>query len=611
MRELSPPVWHHHWGQRLSLKASHSYQQQLFAHHADGTLSRYTRSTTTTATSTTNTWVSADQGKDVLSEVRDAAGVLTGYQLRRFETDAVETYNTQGVLLSVRERNGWTATLQYSDTSTPASLAPRPGLLLAVRNHFGRELRFTYNSAAQLTSATGFDGQTVRYSYDSTGRLTRVTWPDAAFRTYHYEDSRFTYALTGITDELGVRLTTYAYDSEGRAVLTSLAAGVQATQVAYNPTTQTSTITDALGTSYQIQYQTQGGVIRPIHQTQAAGSGCAASARSTQYDSQGNVTSRTDFNGVKTVYGYDTSRALETARIEGLTSDSGVVASATALPEGARKISSRWHPQWQLLTQRAEPLKRTTWVYHGQPDPTAGNAIANCAPADAVLPDGSPIAVLCKHLEQATTDTNGSQGFSAPLQSGVAARTTTYTYNAQGQVLTENGPRTDVNDLTSYEYYTDTQAQWTAGDLKSITNALGHTTRYLQYDRNGRVLQIQHPDGQTTHLQYHPRGWVSQIEQRPAGSSSGLITGYDYHPSGQLSRVHAPDGSHHSYQYDAAQRLIGITDALGNQVHYTLDALGNRTQEQWKDPAGQLRRQIQRSYDALGRVQRLQLGSQP
>ena len=34
------------------------------------------------------------------------------------------------------------------------------------------------------------------------------------------------------------------------------------------------------------------------------------------------------------------------------------------------------------------------------------------------------------------------------------SRTWTYTYNSFGQVLTEDGPRTDVSDVTTYTYYT-------------------------------------------------------------------------------------------------------------------------------------------------------------
>jgi hypothetical protein len=91
------------------------------------------------------------------------------------------------------------------------------------------------------------------------------------------------------------------------------------------------------------------------------------------------------------------------------------IPSGAALPEGARKISYQWHPQLPLKTGIAEPGFITTIVYNGQPDPFNGGATANCAPPDALLPDGSPIAIVCKRVKQATLDSDGSQGFSATI----------------------------------------------------------------------------------------------------------------------------------------------------------------------------------------------------
>ena len=59
-----------------------------------------------------------------------------------------------------------------------------------------------------------------KYSYDSYHRLVRVEYPDGTTRQYHYENADFYYALTGITDENGVRYATFAYDSQGRAIST-------------------------------------------------------------------------------------------------------------------------------------------------------------------------------------------------------------------------------------------------------------------------------------------------------------------------------------------------------------------------------------------------------
>ena len=36
-----------------------------------------------------------------------------------------------------------------------------------------------------------------------------------------------------------------------------------------------------------------------------------------------------------------------------------------------------------------------------------------------------------------------------------------------------------------------------------------------------------------------------------------------------------PNGEQLAYSYDAAHRLVSVTDSLGNRIDYTLDALGN------------------------------------
>ena len=145
------------------------------------------------------------------------------------------------------------------------------------------------------------------------------------------------------------------------------------------------------------------------------------------YDANGNVASRTDFNGNLTNYTYDLARNLETSRTEGLTGRRGT-------PQ-TRTISTQWHPTFRLPAAIAEPLRITTNIYDA--DGTA------CGARGA----------LCSRSVQATTDANGSQGFSA-TPSG-APRTWTYTYNANGSVLTMNGPRTDVADVTTYTYYAE------------------------------------------------------------------------------------------------------------------------------------------------------------
>ena len=126
------------------------------------------------------------------------------------------------------------------------------------------------------------------------------------------------------------------------------------------------------------------------------------------------------------------------------------------------------------------------------------------------------------------------------------------------------------------------------GNLATVTNALGQTTRITAYDLNGNPLSIIEPNGVLTTLSYDLR---QRLTSRTVGDET---TGYQYDGVGQLTRVSLPDGSHLAYTYDAAHRLTDISDALGN-----------RTQEEIKDPQGALAQTRSRVYDALNRLQTL------
>jgi YD repeat-containing protein len=82
-----------------------------------------------------------------------------------------------------------------------------------------------------------------------------------------------------------------------------------------------------------------------------------------------------------------------------------------------------------------------------------------------------------------------SLGLALPL-TALADRTVSYTYTTNGQVETIDGPRVDVNDITTYGY--DAQ-----GNRNSITNALNQTTQITAHDASGRPLTIVSPNGLT------------------------------------------------------------------------------------------------------------------
>jgi RHS repeat-associated protein len=178
-------------------------------------------------------------------------------------------------------------------------------------------------------------------------------------------------------------------------------------------------------------------------------------------------------------------------------------------------------------------------------------------------------------------------------------------YNAFGQVNSINGPRTDANDVTTLEYYECTTGG-SCGQLKKVTNALGHITTYDLYDANGRLLQMTDPNGLVTTYAYDPRGRVRTITRTPA-SGSAATTQHSYTPWGDVSQVIDPDGVTLNYQYDAAHDLRFIVDAAGNYIHYKYDLKGNRTGEDTHDLSGVLMRSVGYTYDLRNRPSQINL----
>ena len=548
----------------------------------------------------------------------------------RTEKNAIEQYASDGLLTTRHSASGEVISFTYSTASTPTAMAPRGGLLIGMVNQHGRGLALTYNSDGNLETLTDPAAGVVRYTYDEPSgncptsfiggkcrRLTSVIYADGKVRRYHYNElthidpvlNRATAYLTGITDEAGQRLSNYKYNAQAR--VRSSGWGGFEYQLAYGDDSYGdggATVTDLMGSQRVLSYRQVLGRKRMISQSQPAGSGCAASTSAMSYDANGNVASEDDFNGNRVCRSHDLSRNLESVRVQGLPTTqtcSAVTAAGATLPALSRKISTQWHPDWRLASKVAEPGRITTSVYNGQPDPFNANAIASCAPASALLPDGKPIAVLCKTVEQATTDADGALGFSAALQSGVAAREQKWSFNQYGQVLTHDGPRTDVSDLTTYAYYTDTvftgaganAVGHTVGDLQRVTNAAGKITNYTKYNKHGQLLETIDPNGVVTTNTY-------DLRQRLLSTSvGGQATSYSYDAAGQLTRVTRPDASWIGYEYDAAHRQTAVLDNRGNRIDYTLDNAGNKTGQAVKDPGGALRRTLARSIDALGRVQ--------
>jgi RHS repeat-associated protein len=418
--------------------------------------------------------------------------------------------------------------------------------IASVVGPFGHSLQFV-GVGGRIDQIVDPAGQPIQFTYVG-DNLTQVSYPGGGSRVYHYENSSFPKYLTGITDEVSARFATFGYDSSGRATLTEHGGGVQ--RYTLNYLTSTTVVTEPSGASTTYSF-TPGNRFRKIVGRLTAGLNSTATVPTYETDFQRRATQRADARGLITQFTYDLNHRTSKTEAFG-------TASARTTSYLYRSANE------DLPTQIDEPGRRTTITY---------DANANV-------------------LTRTVLDTANS-----------VSRTWTYTYNSFGRILTADGPRTDVSDITTYAYYTCTTGAQ-CGQLYTITNALGHTTTYNSYNAHAQPTQITDANGLVTSLAYDPR---QRLVDRCVGSTlpacaGGELTHLDYWPTGLLKKVTNPDASYMEYTYDAAHRLTQINDGALNKIVYTLDNAGNRTAENTYDPGNALRRTHTRIFNTLNQL---------
>lgn len=461
---------------------------------------------------------------------------------------------------------------------------------MKVTDSSGRAISFTYANRVQIGGIQLPDGGVIAFGYTRNGDLERVTYPGGSEINYRYDEGSLNSGtairglLTGVVDELGTRFSTSAYDFWGRATGTFLGGGVDAYVATYATASNGSYFSKANITlpaggvrEVSIELVNRNARATIVKETCA---GCSPKIRTMSYDGNGHLDVVND-NGQVVDSDFDVRGNL-TRKVE--ISGDGL--------SPLRTLEQDWDTTKNVRT--ASRLRDSSGAMVASTMETYG-------------PRG-------QHLN--ITKENPATG---------AGRTTTFIYCEEADVLggvcprvgllvSIDGYRTDVNDVSTFTYHQNDDASCTAspgtctyrkGDLWKATNAKGQVVEYVKYDGAGRPLSVKDPNGVITDYEYHPRGWLTASKVRGpdnAVETDDAITRVAYWPTGLVKQVTQPDGAFTLYTYDAAHRLTGISDNAGNTIHYVLDNAGNRIAEEAKDASGVLKRTLSRIYNQLGQL---------
>jgi YD repeat-containing protein len=376
-----------------------------------------------------------------------------------------------------------------------------------------------------------------------------VTRPDTETRTYHYEDTGLPFTLTGVTDERGVRYSTFAYASDERAISTEHFGGTDLFTFDYDDANNKVTVTNPLGKDTDFEFAVSQSTRRLTEIVGQPSPNCPLSNSTLEYDANEFVSAIVDEEGRRTELTND-ARGLPTE----------IVRAVGTADEQTTTVT--WDSIYRLPTQIEAPGLTTDIDYNG---------------------DGNPTEVTQTDMTTVTV----------PYVTAGTTRVWAYTYTTGGLVETIDGPLAGTGDTIIYDYDAD-------GFLEQVTNQLSQMTEILSVNDRGLPTEIEDPNGLEYDLGYDDIGRLTSFTEDAAGTPR--VTDIDYDEVGEVTRITLPDGSFLDYVYSGARRLESVENNAGERIEYGYDDAGNMTNRMVKNAASSIVETQTRTFDELSRL---------
>ena len=484
-----------------------------------------------------------------------------------------------------------------------------------------RYLQFGY-TGDRLTSIQDFTTPTRRwtYGYNADNRLTGVSVSDGstsqALASYTYYDDPSTSsdgpALAGllktVTDPDG-NVTHYEYYANRRGFRVTDANG-NSHSVSHNLFRDRTSFTDELGNTSYYDYDTKGNPTKEVNPDQTAetyawysnsleesDTDAYGQTESYVYDGNGNLTQLTNRLNQVAAYTYTTNGYNEVSTITAPGQNGSNVVTTFNYDSSGNLIDR--------IDDSSGLSYDTRYTYGGTYGPRG-------LPDSMTTPNG--VATTGDSSDYKTTYTYNAAGQILSQQSRVASGqyiTQYYTYDSRGNLTSStdgNGAyQGDPNHTTTYTYdllnrkigQTLPDPDGVSGPLPaphatyvydadgSLLSAIDDTvpsqaiTTSVVYDGMRRVIKSMSADGTYTTSQYDAAGnLVAQTD------AMGRVTSYVYDSRNRCIATIQPDGSVVRTEYDGGGRVVGTTDARGNTTTYKYDKLGRTIEMIAPDPDG-------------------------
>jgi YD repeat-containing protein len=534
-------------------------QQVSYGYDASGRLGTVTTllaSDTASNSASYTTTYTYDGSSDRVASVTQSDGTTVSYG---YTEDAQGAYQVTSVTTGIGA-DAQTLTLSYAANST------------TVTDALGRATTYQSNATGQLVAVlqptVNGSRPTASYTYDANGNVLTMTDPLGAVTYYSYDANG---NLLSVEDPTG-HTVSYTYDANDQVTsqtVTTVPAqgtvgqsgyvapsGAQTTYYVYDSQGRLSYVIDPLGDVTEHDYATPNGISvltsteQYVGTTYATG-GLSPTALPALSDLQAWVASTPVqavlSQSVRTDYSYDArGQLIQQIQWDRLNAQGqGTLSGDT----GAIVTTFTYSAQGQLLqtgTQRGSnrsTVETTSYTYDG-----LGRLLSSTDPLGNVTTHTYTDATATQITTQAnglvTTQVRNTAGLllsSTQSASGQASRTTTYSYDAAGQ-------------------------------LRAVTDPTGATTTTF-YDADGRVAGTVDPIGAVTAYTYDADGQViAETAYATTVSTAGWSTSQP--TTLPVPTANANDRTSHTV-YDAAGRVIATISPAGEIVTTTYDGEGH------------------------------------